>query len=163
MIFAFSSAARRRALLVTALSAALLVPATATLAATPSTPTGTLVGTVTCGPDEVTAAPQARIAVDGMDLSTHADASGKFTLLNVPTGQLLQIDAQADPSGAVTTSRYNVSAQAGAVTDIGNLDLVACPTSQPATDVQTAPSTADFGGPAISPVPSTSDYSGPSV
>ena len=160
MSFGFSSAAARRTLLVAALSTALLAPATATLAASPSAPTGTVVGTVTCGPDEDTSAPQARIVVDGMNLSTVADGSGKFTLLNVPTGQLLTIDALADPAGAVTSTRYNVSVAPGGVTDIGNLDLAACTLPQPT--VQPIP-TGDFGGPAISPAPSPSDYSNPDV
>ena len=130
MAFHFSSPAPRRALIVTALSAALLVPATASLAATPAGPTGTVVGTVSCGADETTAAPNARIAVDGMSLSATPDAAGKFTLLNVPTGQSFNIDALADPSGAVSATRYNVSVSAGAVTDIGNLDLAVCPRPQ---------------------------------
>jgi hypothetical protein len=127
MAFRFSRATPRRALIVTALSAALLLPATASFA-DPST--GTIVGTVTCGPDEITAASNARIAVDGMNLSTTADAAGKFTLLNVPSGQLLNIDALGDSSGSVSTTRYNVSVVADAVTDIGNLDLVVCPQQQ---------------------------------
>ena len=130
MVFDFSSTTCKRALIVTALSAALLSPATSSLADTSSAPTGTIVGTVTCGPDETTAAPNARIAVDGMNLSATSDSAGKFTLLNVPSGQLLNIDALADPSGTVSTTRYNVSVTAGAVTDIGNLDLVACPQPQ---------------------------------
>ncbi len=160
MTFHFSSAIRRRAVIVTALSAALLAPATTTLAATPFAPTGTLVGTATCGADAVTPAPRARIAVDGMNLSTSTDSAGKFTLTNVPSGQLLQIDALADSSGAVTSIRYNVSVQAGAVTDIGNLDLVACPAPQ-STDTQvdtTGPSQADYGGPAFQNVQPTGPF-----
>lgn len=139
MAFHFSSAAARPALIVTALLAAMLVPATASFAATPSAPTGTIVGTVTCGADESTAAPHATIAVDGMNLTTSPDASGKFTLLNVPTGQLLNIDALADPSGNVSATRYNVSVSAGAVMDIGNLDLAVCPRPQ-APDTSAQPS-----------------------
>jgi hypothetical protein len=154
MIFGFSSAATRRALIVTALSAAMLVPATSTLAAAP---TGTVVGTVTCGPAQETPAPQATIAIDGMRLSTTADSAGKFTLTNVPAGQLLSVDALADPAGAVTTTRYNISIAPDTVTDIGNLDLVACPSIQPA-DTTPMPSTGAFGGPVIDSAPTAADY-----
>jgi len=132
MVFHVSSAAHKRALIVTALSAVLLIPATAGFADQSSGPTGTIVGTVTCGPDETTAAPNARIAVDGLSLSATSDAAGKFTLVNVPAGELLNIDALADSAGSVSATRYNVTVSANAVTDIGNLDLVACPQQQPA-------------------------------
>ena len=127
MTFHVSSGAHRRTLIVTALSAAMLIPATASFA---DTPTGTIVGTVTCGADEITAAPNTRIAVDGMSLSATSDSTGKFTLLNVPAGPLLNIAAHADPSGSVSATRYNVSVWAGTVTDIGNLDLAVCPQQQ---------------------------------
>jgi hypothetical protein len=127
MVFHFLSAAPRRTLIVTALSAALLIPATASFADSSSGPTGTIVGTVTCGADAITAAPNARIAVDGLSVSTTSDSAGKFTLSNVPAGQLLNIDALADPAGSVSATRYNVTISANSVTDIGNLDLAACP------------------------------------
>ncbi len=118
------------AALVAVLCAALIVPAASSFAATQTSPTGIVIGTVTCGPAEETPAPQARIAIEGIDLATSADSSGKFTLVNVPTGQFLTIDASTDPSGAEVTSRYNVSVQAGSITDIGNLDLTVCPAAQ---------------------------------
>lgn len=127
MAFHISSSACKRALIVTALSAAMLMPATSFA----DSPTGTIVGTVTCGADEATAAPNARIAVDGMSLSATSDAAGKFTLLNVPAGQMLNVNVLADSSGSISATRYNVSISAGSVTDIGNLDLVVCP-QQPA-------------------------------
>lgn len=132
MAFHLSSAASRRALLATALFAALLVPATVSFAANPSVSTGTIVGTVTCGADEATPAPSARIAVQGMSVTTSPDTGGKFTLSDVPAGQMLNIDAQTDASGTVSATRYNVSVSAGSVTDIGNLDLAVCPQPQPA-------------------------------
>ena len=133
MAFHLSSPAPRLVLIVvTALSVALVVPATMSLAATPPTPTGTIVGTVTCGADETTPAPSARIAVDGTNLTASPDAAGKFTLLEVAAGPVLNIDALADPSGAVSATRYNVSIPADVVTDIGNLDLPVCPQPQPA-------------------------------
>jgi hypothetical protein len=125
MKFHFSSAA-----VVTALCAALLVPAASTFAAPQPAPSGTIVGTVTCGADEQTPAPLARIAVEGMQLSTTADGSGNFTLVNVPSGELVTVDALTDASGAAVTSRYNVSVQADSITDIGNLDLTVCPSPQ---------------------------------
>ena len=51
MAFHGSSAAPIRALMVTSLFAALLVPATASFAARPSVPTCMIVGTVTCYAD----------------------------------------------------------------------------------------------------------------
>ena len=130
MAFHVSSVAPMRALIVTSLFAALLVQPRRASPATPSAPTGAIVGTVTCGADEATPALSARIAVDGMNLSASPDAAGKFTLLDVPAGQVLNINAFADRSGAVSTTRYNVSVPAGAVTDIGNLDLAVCPQPQ---------------------------------
>jgi hypothetical protein len=138
-----TSAARRRALIVVALCSALVVPATASFAAPDSQTTGTMVGSVTCGPAEETPAAQARIAVEGMDLATSTDSAGKFTLANVPTVQFLTVDAMADPSGLGVVSRYNVAVQPGAVTDIGNLDLSVCPQPQPALSSEQTPDELD--------------------
>ena len=132
MAFRLSRATASRALIVTALSAVLLVPATVSFAANPSESTGTIVGTVTCGADELTPAASARITVHGMSATASPDAAGKFTLLDVPADQVVNIDAFADPSGGVSATRYNVSVSAGTVTDIGNLDLSVCPQAQPA-------------------------------
>jgi hypothetical protein len=116
------------------LAATMLVPAAGTSLAVPLPPTstGTLVGTVTCGPSEEAPAAQARVAVEGIDLSARVDPAGKFSLVGVPTEQLLTIDALADPQGAVATSRYDVSVEPGQTLDIGNLDLVVCPSPVPA-------------------------------
>ena len=111
------------------LAGSLLLP-TAALAAPGSS--GTLVGTVTCGADEITHAGNIRVAVDGLPLSTHTDGSGKFTLTNVPAGQSLTISALGSPEAFTVTSRGNVAVQPGQTVDVGNLDLTVC--SHPAPD-----------------------------
>ena len=50
----------------------------------------------------------------------------------------------ADPQGSLTTSRYNVSVQAGETLDIGSMDLGICgQPQQPATPAQDSDQPAD--------------------
>jgi hypothetical protein len=111
------------------LAGGLLLPAAASAAPGPS---GTLVGTVTCGADELTHAANVRVAIDGLPLSTHTDATGKFTLSNVPAAQSFTISAIGSPDAFAVTSRDNVAVQPDQTLDIGNLDLAVC--SRPASD-----------------------------
>ena len=110
------------------LSGSLLLPAIASAAPGPS---GTLIGTVTCGADEITHAAHVQVAVEGLPLSTHTDATGKFTL-SVPAAQTLTIAAVGGLDAFTVTSRPNVSVQPGQTLDIGNLDLAEC--SRPVAD-----------------------------
>ena len=122
-----------RALVAGALAVALLLPGSITAAAQ-AISTGTLVGAVTCGADEITPAVNAVVRPEGLDMRTHTDGIGQFTLRNVPAGQSLTIDV-SDSQGSEQTSRYNVVVPAGATLDIGSMDLVFCPqTATPATD-----------------------------
>ena len=118
-----------RLILAGLLATSLLLPTTASAAPSPS---GTLVGTVTCGADEVTHAPNIRVAVDGLPLSTHTDGTGKFTLSNVPAAQSFTIKAIGSPDAFSVAGRANVAVQPGQTLDIGNLDLAVCP--RPASD-----------------------------
>jgi hypothetical protein len=133
-----SSTATGRLLISAAASAALLMSAvSSTFAApVPQQPVATVVGTVTCGADELAPASRAVVTIPGSDLSARADENGKFTLAQVPAGQALTIEAMSDPLGNVVSSRQDISLQAGETLDIGNLDLAVCP--QPA--VAPAPS-----------------------
>jgi hypothetical protein len=97
---------------------------TGSVFAEPAPTSGTLVGSVTCGPNESSLAPNTVVSIAGIDLSTHSDASGGFRLVGVPTGQLFTVEAVSDSAVA---DRFNVSAQAGQVLDIGALDLAVCP------------------------------------
>jgi hypothetical protein len=89
--------------------------------------TGTLVGTITCGPSEETPAAHALVGIDGTELSARTDGAGVFRLVGVPSRQALTINASADGSGSVMASRYNVVVQGGETLDIGSLDLAVCP------------------------------------
>src|SRR5215471_12014661 len=104
MHFLGSSTARVRVLVAGALAGGLLLPASVIYAAPSATPTGTLTGTVTCGPSEDAPASNAMIAVEGINLNTHSDAAGKFTLIGLPASQTFTIDALADPQGSVTST-----------------------------------------------------------
>jgi hypothetical protein len=90
-------------------------------------PTGTVVGTVTCGPDN-SQAPDApvMVGVAGMDLTTQSDPDGNFVLL-VPAAQMLSVQAVTGDADAI---RPNVSVDQGQTLAIGTLDLNVCP--QPA-------------------------------
>jgi hypothetical protein len=114
--------------LLTGVGASLVLPAVAL--AGPVPPTGTLVGTVTCGAAEVDHAPHIVVSLEDIALSTHTDGNGKFSLSNVPAYRGFTVDATGSPGAQVTASRYNVVVQPGQTLDIGNLDLSVCP--QPA-------------------------------
>jgi hypothetical protein len=88
--------------------------------------TATLVGTVTCGADEVTPAGNAVVSVAGLKVQTRTDSGGRFTLTDVPAGQQVRIDAADDPQSSMN-SRFNVRTQPGQTLDIGSIDLVVCP------------------------------------
>ena len=98
---------------------------------TPGQPTGTLVGSVTCGPNDQSTDAPATVAIPGTDLSTHADASGDF-VLPVPASQTFTIEALS-PSGANLASRTDVSVGAGQTLDVGALDLAVCSPASTAT------------------------------
>jgi hypothetical protein len=115
-----------RASVISAFAFGLLVP-TGVLAAGESPSTGTLVGAVTCGPEEITPAANALVSVAGIGVVTRADSSGRFTLTDVPAGQPVRVDAATDPQNSWMSSRYNVVAQPGQLLDIGSVDLAACP------------------------------------
>jgi hypothetical protein len=114
------------------LAASLLLPAAAS--ASPVVPSGTLVGTVTCGPGEDTHASGIVVLVEGLGLSTHTDGTGKFMLTGVPASQSFTVEALGSSDAFNMASRYNVAVQAGQTVDIGNLDLSVCP--QPPRDAE---------------------------
>ena len=107
------------------------------LAAGESPSTGTLMGAVTCGADEITPAANAIVSVAGLDVVTRADGSGRFTLTDVPAGQPIRVDAATDPQHSLMSSRYNVVAEPGQLLDIGSVDLAACPPPSAPTQVTT--------------------------
>jgi hypothetical protein len=117
-----------RATAVALLAGGLLMPA-ATFAE-PASPTGTVVGTVTCGPAEDAPAAHITVAAEGLHLQTQTDGSGKFILVGLPALQTFTIDALADPQASFVTSRFNVVVHPGETLDIGSMDLAIC--GQPA-------------------------------
>jgi len=124
------------------LAGGLLMPVSAL--ADPTSDTGTLVGAVTCGPDEDAPASHIVVSASGTQVQTVTDSTGKFMLVGVPAGQTFRIEAIADPEASVTTSRFNVSVQSGETLDIGSMDLAVCGqpvTPAPVQDDQPA----DFG------------------
>jgi hypothetical protein len=123
------SVAPKRVIVVGLLAGGLLLPGAAFAA--PAGPTGTLVGTVTCGAAEETQPSGIMVVVDGMDLSTHTDRGGTYALV-VPALASFTIEALGGPGANAVASRYNVVVQPGQSLDIGNLDLSVCP--QPARE-----------------------------
>jgi hypothetical protein len=91
------------------------------------TSTGTLVGAVTCGADEITPAANAVVSVSVLNMETRATSGGRFMLSNVPAGQSIRIDVAADPQQSFMSSRFDVVVAAGQTLDIGSVDIVACP------------------------------------
>ena len=120
-----------RAAAVGLLAGSLLLPAAAS--AGPLVPSGTIVGTVTCGAAEVAHASNIVVMIDGLSLSTHTDGAGKFSL-SVPVSQGLTVDAMGSPDAFTMASRPNVAVQAGQTVDIGNLDLSVCPSPRADND-----------------------------
>ncbi len=119
---------RMGATALTLLAASAVVPAT-TFAA-PESDTGTVVGTITCGPAEEAPASHIVVAAEGLNLQTLTDGAGKFTLTGVPAMHAFTVDAIADPQASAVTSRFNVTLQPGETLDIGSMDLPIC--GQPA-------------------------------
>jgi hypothetical protein len=107
------------------LGCSMLMPSAAS-AAQP-TSTGTLVGTVTCGPIVETPAAHVEVGIEGINLMTRTDATGRFTLLGVPAGQTYTIDVSTDSARTSMASRYDVPVLANQTLDIGSLDLAVCP------------------------------------
>jgi hypothetical protein len=62
-----------------------------------------------------------------MKLFVQTDATGKFTLPDVPAGQSFSIDAYSGPDHSVVVSRYNVTIGPGEMLDIGGLNLAVSP------------------------------------
>src|SRR5207248_7895217 len=77
-----------RATAVALLAGGLLLPAAA-FAASDSTNTGTVVGTVTCGPAEEAPAAHIVVAAEGLNLQTLTSSDGRFTLIGLPASQPL--------------------------------------------------------------------------
>jgi hypothetical protein len=124
-----------RAAAISILAGGLLMP-TLALAASSSDPgTGTLVGAVTCGPDEDTPAAHIVVSAVGLNVQTVTDSAGRFSLGDVPAGQSMTIDASADPQNSLTASRFNVTVQSGQTLDIGSMDLGICGQAAPAQGI----------------------------
>jgi hypothetical protein len=125
------------------LAGTLFVPASALAATSSDTGTGTLIGTVTCGPDEDAPAAHIEVTALGSGVQTLTDGTGSFVLVGVPAQQNFRVEAIADPQGSLTTSRFNVSVQPGETLDVGSMDLGICgqpqqPAPAPVQDEQPA-------------------------
>jgi hypothetical protein len=133
-----------RATSVALLAGGLLVPAAAALAAPNSNNTGTVEGIVTCGAAEDAPAAHIVVSVEGLQLQTLTDGTGHYSLVGLPAGQNLTVDAIADPS--VVASRFNVTVAAGQTLDIGSMDVSVCgqPVAPAPTDEVTPPSNGDL-------------------
>ncbi len=113
---------------------------------TPSDTTGTIVGSVACGPTDQPPGAQTMVGVAGTDLTTRSDNNGAFSL-QVPASQLLTVQAVAS-SPDVLASVPNISVGAGQTLDIGPLDLAVCPQPAiaPADNSQDEVNVEDQGG-----------------
>lgn len=89
--------------------------------------TGTLVGAVTCGADEVTPASNAVIFISALNMETRADSGGRFRLNDIPTGQPVRVDAANDLQQSSMNSRFNVVIEPGQTLDVGSIDIGVCP------------------------------------
>src|SRR5438270_10817307 len=77
--------------------------APAALASTDKTVSGgTLVGSITCGPDEDKPAARAFVHIDEIGASTSVDGAGRFTIRQVPAARPLTITATSDSGAAAT-------------------------------------------------------------
>ncbi|HEY1295816.1 MAG TPA: carboxypeptidase-like regulatory domain-containing protein [Chloroflexota bacterium] len=114
-----------RAVAVGAFAVGLFLPGVAS--ATVQSSTGTLVGSVTCGDDAITPAANAVVSISGLKVETLTDSAGHFTLVDVPAGQMIRIDAASDAQQSTMSSRFNVVVDPAETLDIGSLDLAVCP------------------------------------
>jgi hypothetical protein len=120
-------------------SVGLLLPGGAS-AATERPSTATLVGAITCGDAATTPASNAIVYVPGLNLETRTSGDGRFTLVDVPAGQPLTIDATTDPQHSSTSSRFDVVAGSGQTLDVGSMDVGVCPSAS----APTAPAASDW-------------------
>ena len=127
------------------LALAALVGSTSPIYAIDTLPTGTIIGTVTCGDAHDTPSSYATVTVEGTTLTAHASRSGTFSLSGVPAGRLLTVNVLQGSDGGVG-SRYNVSLQPGEMLDIGSLDVPLCPPSSDTQLVDLTQAPPDLGG-----------------
>ncbi|MBV9327098.1 MAG: carboxypeptidase regulatory-like domain-containing protein [Chloroflexi bacterium] len=113
-----------RATALALLAGGLLMPVAASAQSVSGT--GSVVGSVTCGPNEDSPAAHIVVSAPNANLQTVTDTSGRFTLDGLPAGQTFTIQASADPQGSVVASRFNVGLQPGETLDIGSMDLAIC-------------------------------------
>ena len=99
--------------------------------------TGTLVGSITCGADEITPAANAIVFVPAFNVETRTGSGGRFTLTDVPAGQQIRIDAATDQQHSSMSSRNYLVTEPGQTLDIGSLDLAVCPSPNTAPVVST--------------------------
>lgn len=118
----YVNGARVRVAAVGLLAGSLLLPGA--VVAAPA-PTGTLVGTVSCGQGSSPLA-NASVWAEGLDHATSTAQGGRFTLIGVPAATMFTLDA-ADPFSPSVTSRYDVTVQPGETLDVGALNLQVCP------------------------------------
>jgi hypothetical protein len=104
-----------------------LLLASSVFAVAEQMPSGTLVGAVTCGADEITPAANALVSVAALNMETRAGTNGKFMLTNVPAGQRVRIDAATDTQQTFMSSRFDVVVEPGQTLDIGSVDIAVCP------------------------------------
>jgi hypothetical protein len=117
-----------RSVTIGAFASGLLVPSGVSAATGGvQTSTGTLVGAVTCGADEITPAANAVVSVAVLNMETRSSSGGRFELRDVPAGQPVRIDIAADPQQSFMSSRFDVVVAPGQTLDIGSVDIVACP------------------------------------
>jgi hypothetical protein len=109
--------------------------------------TGTLVGTVTCGADEITPAGNAVVSVAAFNVETRTGSGGRFTLTDVPAGQRIRIDAATDKQQSSMSSRYDLVTEPGQTLDIGSIDLAVCPSPNTAPVVTTEQEMEQRGNP----------------
>ena len=95
-----------------------------------------VVGQITCGADEATPAVHIAVVAEGLQLQTQTDDTGRFELMDLPTGTPLTIDAISDPQASLVVKRGGLVLEAGETLDVGSMDLPVCgqPMAPPSDD-----------------------------
>jgi hypothetical protein len=114
------------------MTCALLFSSAAASAASPAS----VVGQITCGADEATPAVHIEVVAEGVQVQTQTDDTGRFELMDLPTGTPITIDAISDPQASLIVKRGGLVLEAGETLDVGSMDLPVCgqPMAPPSDD-----------------------------
>jgi hypothetical protein len=95
-----------------------------------------VVGQITCGADESAPAVHIQVVAEGLQVQTQTDDTGRFELMDLPSGTPVTIDAISDPQASLIVKRGGLVLEAGETLDVGSMDLPVCgqPVAPPSDD-----------------------------